>query len=448
MTNSKTTKKALTASVITLVLCFLMLLGATFAWFTDTATTTVNKIQTGTLGVTIEQQTSDGKWESAENKTLNFVDANGNSLENIFWEPNATFNLPTLRVANNGNLALKYKATFSAVSGNTELAKVIDVFCNGTKVGTLSDLLNSTDADGFAHGNLGAGANSDELKVSLQMQESAGNTYQGMSIEGVVVTVYATQDTVESDSISNQYDKDATYRYCVYTLDELIAALSNSKEGTVVLMNDIEVTKQLVVPEKVVVTLDMNGKELYLADGVTDGSLDPMLEVKNGAFLTIDGDGAFDLGANPGFSFVAPRGDITINSGTFKIDTGLSSYGSFFIGITNGKGKLIINGGYFDGGYYVEDDCFNNCRSLLNASWEQYIRVYGGTFVAQNPAWGDEGMTYLCPCCTHPREGEYCQGVFLEGQNWQDTTLPADYKITEGTTDDGRPTYTVTYSQP
>lgn len=447
MTNSKTTKKALTASVVSLVLCFLMLLGATFAWFTDTATTTVNSIRTGTLDVDIEQSTATG-WQSVDGEELGFVNQTGEAMTNILWEPRATFNLPALRVANNGSLALKYKATFSAVSGDTKLAEVIDVFLNGQKVGTLSDLLNSTDADGFAHGNLTAGTNSGELKVSLRMQESAGNAYQGLSIDGVVVTVYATQDTVESDSISNQYDKDATYRYCVYTLDELIAALSNSKEDTVVLMNDIQVTKQLVVPEKVVVTLDMNGKRLYLADGVTDESLDPMLNVKNGASLTIDGDGTFDLGANPGFSFVAPYGDITINSGTFKIDTGLSCYGSFFIGINNGAGKLIINGGYFDGGYYVESDCFNNCRNLLNASWGQYIRVYGGTFVAQNPAWGDEGMAYLCTCCTHPRDGEYCQGLFLEGQEMKTTSLPAGYEITEGTTDDGRPTYTVTYSRP
>lgn len=211
MTNSKTTKKALTASVVSLVLCFLMLLGATFAWFTDTATTTVNKIQAGTLDVDIEQNTTDG-WQSVDGKELGFVNETGEAMMNIHWEPGATYNLPTLRVVNDGSLALKYKATFSAVSGDTKLAEVIDVLLDGRKVGTLSDLLNSTDADGFAHGNLLAGADSGELKVSLQMQESAGNDYQGLSIEGVVVTVYATQDTVESDSISNQYDAAASFQ--------------------------------------------------------------------------------------------------------------------------------------------------------------------------------------------------------------------------------------------
>lgn len=38
------TKKALIASVLSLVLCVSMLVGSTFAWFTDTATTSVNTI--------------------------------------------------------------------------------------------------------------------------------------------------------------------------------------------------------------------------------------------------------------------------------------------------------------------------------------------------------------------------------------------------------------------
>ena len=51
MTNRKSTKRALLGSVVAMVLCLAMLVGATFAWFTDTASTGVNKIQAGNLDV-------------------------------------------------------------------------------------------------------------------------------------------------------------------------------------------------------------------------------------------------------------------------------------------------------------------------------------------------------------------------------------------------------------
>ena len=43
------------------------------------------------------------------------------------------------------------------------------------------------------------------------MRPEAGNEYQGLAVEGIAITVYAAQDTVESDSFDNQYDKDASY---------------------------------------------------------------------------------------------------------------------------------------------------------------------------------------------------------------------------------------------
>lgn len=241
-----------------------------------------------------------------------------------------------------------------------------------------------------------------------------------------------------------QFSPDAVL---VASEDELQAAIVEG--GEIVLTEDIELSEMLVIEAGTEIVLNMNGKTISLPDGADASLCDPMIDMRRDGeiipSLVIDGDGTFDLGANPGFSFIFPRGDLTINSGTFKIDTGLSSYGSFFVGMTDGRGKIVINGGYFDGGYYVAGDCFNNCRNLLNVAWGQApVRVYGGTFVAQNPAWGDEGLAHLCTCCGG---GSYCQGLFLEGQSLTDTTMPAGYSITEGTTPDGRPTYTVNYSK-
>ena len=242
----------------------------------------------------------------------------------------------------------------------------------------------------------------------------------------------------------NFVDENNTVTTPVATFAELKEVFE--KGGSVELTADIAITELVTIPAGVEVYLDMNGKTITPASA----NVDPLFDVKKGAALVIDGNGTFDLGeigTVKGMSLMYPRGDVTINSGTFKIATNGTKYGSMFVGISGGQGKLIINGGYFDGGYYKEGDCFNNCRNLINGSWGQYIRIYGGTFVGQNPAWGDEGMAFLCPHCTHTPGQGYCQALFLEGQSREDTELPEGYTITEGTTADGRPTYTVNYSK-
>ena len=108
MNNTKTTKLALLSSVVAMLVCITMLIGTTFAWFTDTASTAVNKIQSGNLDVALEMQNSDGSWASAEGKTLTFKTADNRAANRILWEPGCTYELPKLRVVNKGNLALKY----------------------------------------------------------------------------------------------------------------------------------------------------------------------------------------------------------------------------------------------------------------------------------------------------------------------------------------------------
>ena len=72
MSKHNATKKALMLSLLSMVLCVSMLVGSTFAWFTDTATTGVTKIQAGNLDVTLEMKDNAGNWVSAEGKTLQF----------------------------------------------------------------------------------------------------------------------------------------------------------------------------------------------------------------------------------------------------------------------------------------------------------------------------------------------------------------------------------------
>ena len=238
MTSSKSTKRALLTSVLALLMCVTMLVGATFAWFTDSASTAVNKIQAGNLKVDLEMQNPNGSWVSAKGQTLEFKKApNAPADEKVLWEPGCTYELPQLRVVNKGNLALKYKVVFSAINGDEDamkLAEVLDVSLNGNKVGTLKDALTSTDPDGFAHGNLPAEGNSGELKITVQMQTTAGNDYQGLSIGGIAVTLLATQDTVEYDSTTNQYDVNAEYPVAANTQAELNDVIASVQSGSAI----------------------------------------------------------------------------------------------------------------------------------------------------------------------------------------------------------------------
>ncbi len=196
MTNRKSTKRALLGSVMAMVLCLAMLVGATFAWFTDTASTGVNKIQAGNLDVVLEMQNADGKWVSAEGKTLDFVKAADAKGEAILWEPGCTYELPALRIRNNGNLALKYKVAITGINGSAKLNTVIDWTIGDVAMG--------------AEQHLAAGE-SNAFTIKGHMKESADNEYMNESIDGIAITVVATQDTVESDSFNNTYDASATY---------------------------------------------------------------------------------------------------------------------------------------------------------------------------------------------------------------------------------------------
>ena len=226
MTNRKSTKRALLGSVVAMVLCLAMLIGATFAWFTDTASTGVNKIQAGNLDVALEMQNADGKWVSAEGKTLDFVKAAGAENEAILWEPGCTYTLPELRVVNNGNLALKYKVAITGINGSAKLNTAIEWTIGDVAMGTEQHL---------------AAGESNAFTIKGHMKESAGNEYMNESIDGIAITVVATQDTVESDSFDKDYDADAEYPV-------VAVANVNTNGDTVLKDKEEDHTIQVTVP--------------------------------------------------------------------------------------------------------------------------------------------------------------------------------------------------------
>ena len=206
MNTKKATKRALLTSVMALVMCVVMLVGTTFAWFTDTASTGVNRIQAGNLKVDIIKSGSP-EVESIKGKSMSFVNKDGSA--DILWEPGVTFRTPGFQIKNEGNLALKYKLALNGVTGSSKLLEVIKF--SVVKAGETDNSFEVVNIDEF-EGHLAAGETSSTvLYIQGQMDKNAGNEYQGLDLTGLGITVYATQDTVENDSFNDQYDKDATY---------------------------------------------------------------------------------------------------------------------------------------------------------------------------------------------------------------------------------------------
>ena len=218
MNTKKATKRALLTSVMALVMCVVMLVGTTFAWFTDTASTGVNKIVAGNLDIKLLHTTDDGKVkELTEKDTLQWKTED---TGDVLWEPNCTYNLEEFQIKNAGNLAVKYKVVLKAsevtkTADNKSLLDVIEWTVKVNDVAVKKDVLL---ADlGIDKGTIiidGEKLTAEEsanVTVTGHMKAEAGNDYQGLKINGFGITVYAAQVSHESDSFDTSYDVTAPY---------------------------------------------------------------------------------------------------------------------------------------------------------------------------------------------------------------------------------------------
>ena len=223
------TKRALLTSVLALVLSLAMLAGSTFAWFTDTASTGVNRIVSGNLDVGLEY------WGGAESGWLTAENSEDLFDKNALWEPGYT-QIVYLKVENNGNLALTYAMQI------TPVRETVGVNVDGEQF-KLSDYIKfawttfTADGDGApvaldregAQAGVGEGAKlgttlhrqaeqpleagAEELVALVAwMPENVGNEANYSTVQPTIelsLKVLATQATVESDSFNNTYDEDA-----------------------------------------------------------------------------------------------------------------------------------------------------------------------------------------------------------------------------------------------
>ena len=244
----KSKKSALLLSFTSLLLCFAMLAGSTFAWFTDTATTGVNKIVAGNLKVDIVAEDgvtsltgADGKLYWTQKQSAGGQATAVTGADKPLWEPGVTFLTQGFKIKNDGNLALKWKVevnkgTTATNAKNADLLKVIDFYvvtettANGETTKAQTPL--ATFEGQLKDGNT---VSTDTYYIKGHMQEEAGNDYQNLTLDGITITVYATQLNHENDSFGPDYDETAPLDFVpVGNAAELKTVFTNAAAGEAV----------------------------------------------------------------------------------------------------------------------------------------------------------------------------------------------------------------------
>lgn len=363
--NSKNTKRALLTSVLAMAVCLAMLVGSTFAWFTDTATTGVNKIQSGNLDVELEYSKDFAEWKKVDNTTKVFED----STE---WEPGRT-EVVYLRVKNAGNLALKYTLGLGNVyeSRGKNVAGDFYYLSNFVKMGAVeataafenrAAAIGAVDpvADTFKalgeKGVVGATLNSGAAKtyaMVVYMPTEVGNEANPKNKDpywaaklSFGVSVNASQATVENDSFDNMYDKKAPtvltkFSTLMGTHEITENMQANGRTGAVETLQDAQVT----------INADVYAVYAKSNDGV-------------GAAIAVWADGS---------------SKVIINGGDFR-QVGAPADGNCDLIYASDNAQIEITGGTFKA---AQPNRTLNCK---DDSPNARITVKGGSFYKYNPS--------------------------------------------------------------
>ena len=371
---SKSTKRALITSALAILMCAAMLIGTTFAWFTDTASTAVNKIQAGNLDVKLMYSTDMVTWKEATDQTKLFND-------NALWEPGYT-QVVYLKVVNAGNLALKYEAGFSKnytsnrgknVNGDwyrvdnylkIGTAETETKFANREAVWSAIAATEKTLAkdvmltDGWI--TLKAGESSKPFAMAIYMPTSVGNEANASrlrpsSVSGLGIEVRATQATVESDSFGTDYDANAAtvLKRVEYTDGEHTVTGNIQANGTAGAIHGTGTAKITVDATTVYGTYVSDYAMAVYASGRSE------ITIKGGEFAN-----QAPAGSTLSLIYADSSAKITIEGGTFKCvspawtlncnDSDPATItvkgGSFYkfdpSNVTAGEGEIFIADGY------------------------------------------------------------------------------------------------------
>ena len=311
MTNRKTTRRALVLSLLSLLICCSMLVGTTFAWFTDSVTSGKNKIVAGNLDIELEYSKNFTDWTTVNGASKLFSDT--------LWEPGHT-QVVYLRLSNLGTLALKYNFTINftdTVIGKTADGEdivlsehlkydIVDVTAQYADRDTARKAVEAT-AEALTtyavSGKMVAGETAKTMALVVFMPESVGNeaNYRGTAPQiDMGIELFATQLEAEMDSFGNDYDAAAPY--------DLPSGFSAEDFGTNVAV-DGDGNLYATLTEAV----KSGAKVLYMAPGADLGNI-THLDVADD--LTIYGNDAYISGGEHDFAvdtYVMLTKDITLN---------------------------------------------------------------------------------------------------------------------------------------
>ena len=355
MNNKKATKRALLTSVMALVMCVVMLVGTTFAWFTDTASTGVNKIQAGNLDVKLMYSTDMQTWTEATEQTKLFDD-------NALWEPGYT-QVVYLKVVNAGNLALKYEVSTNSYDmerGKNAAGELfyIDKFLRIGTATTENAFNGRSDAIAAIAGSeknmgkemqisddwavLDPKAESKPFAVVIYMPTTVGNeannvqSWRHPSLKGFGLVVNATQATVESDSFGITYDEKAS----------TIITTVNASSGTHEVKENVQANGSFGAVQAegtAKFTIDADVYAIYAKNAAM------AVEAGGTSTVTINGGDFRQVGVPEGepcdLIYATDKATITINGGTFKATVPANTLN--VLDANRGNAKITVNGGRF-----------------------------------------------------------------------------------------------------
>ena len=349
------TKRALLTSARAMVACVAMLIGSTFAWFTDTASTGVNKIQAGRLDVELMFSKDMVNWTKATANTPLFD-------EDALWEPGYT-QVVYLKVINAGDLALKYELTTNSYDmerGKNADGKLfyIDKFLKiGTaetesafenRTGAIASIADSEKSmgkelrisDGWKV--LNAGAESKPFAVVMYMPTTVGNeannvqSWRHPSLKGFGLVVNATQATVESDSFDDTYDEKAS---------TIITTVSASS-GTHVVNENVQANGHFGAVQaegtaKFTINADVYAVYANRAAMAVEAGGTSTVTIEGGDFRQVN----VPEGEPCDLIYATDKATIVINGGTFKATVPANTLN--VLDANRGTAKIIVKGGSF-----------------------------------------------------------------------------------------------------
>ena len=418
MTNTKNTKRALLSSVLALFLCFAMLLGTTFAWFTDSVYSGNNNIVTGNLDVELEYLTKDG-WKTVSDATDLFSDE--------LWEPGHT-EVVYLKLSNLGSLALKYKLGVNIVSetygtnmiGNElrlsdyiyyDVIEGVDGFNtpfeSREEAVAAAEMAKQIKKSYSKDGEMSAGEDALYMALVVYMPTWIGNeanhkTGTDAPEINLGINVVVTQLAAEQDSFGSEYDNDATYTAEMDALREKLAAAKPGDTVTYDLSHDAYVTSSIVVPNDVKLVLNGNGNKLIANTRAVIQAENADLEVSD---LTITGKATYAIftkGARWDYNGV----HATVNATLTNVTVDLLQANNFPVTF-NGMGNITMK------------DCTVKGAGLPSGDYADGMHVFAGAEINLTVDGGEIGgimlnSNYAAAATMDVKNGAVIEKVDLE----------------------------------